>query len=234
MYCFLLAGGLGSRLRPLTDVTPKCLLQVAGKPMLGYWLDKLSQIQGVDEVIINTHHLPDKVRTYIDLVRDNYYFAISLFHEPRLLGSAGTLYANRERLAKNDNLVIYADNFSSIDLSKFHQSFLSRQDAFHVAVFESESPESCGIFEASPDGTVHSFEEKPLQPRSNLANAGIYMFQGKTYLELVTGRETDIGYDVIPNIVDYIRIFKIDGYHLDIGTPLMLEKASTLALSLIS
>jgi mannose-1-phosphate guanylyltransferase len=61
---FLLAAGVGSRLRPITDRVPKCMLQIDGRPMLALWLDTL-QRAGVDEVLVNVHHLPDVVHRYL-------------------------------------------------------------------------------------------------------------------------------------------------------------------------
>ena len=64
MKAFLLAAGVGSRLRPITDTTPKCMLTVGGRPLLEIWLDAFAQA-GVDEVLVNLHHLPDVVRGYL-------------------------------------------------------------------------------------------------------------------------------------------------------------------------
>jgi mannose-1-phosphate guanylyltransferase len=64
MKAFLLAAGVGSRLRPITDITPKCMLDIGGRPLLDTWFDALDRV-GVDEVLVNLHHLPDVVRSHL-------------------------------------------------------------------------------------------------------------------------------------------------------------------------
>ncbi len=91
----LLAGGLGSRMKPLTDVTPKCLIEIAGRPMLDYWFDRVAPAQLFD-VRINNHHLPLQVRDYIAKRNEQDTFRVSEAYEQALLGSAGTVHANRD------------------------------------------------------------------------------------------------------------------------------------------
>ena len=110
----LLAGGLGTRLRPLTETTPKCLIEVAGKRMLEYWVDALNAA-GVSEALLNTHHHATQVRDYIAEVNARGGVQLVEAFEPELLGSAGTVHANRT-WAQGEVVVIYADNLSDIDL----------------------------------------------------------------------------------------------------------------------
>jgi mannose-1-phosphate guanylyltransferase len=89
----LLAGGLGTRLRPITETVPKCLVPVAGRPMLDYWLDALERA-GIGEVLLNTHHLRDQVRDWMDRANAVRPIRVVEAWEPELLGSAGTVSAN--------------------------------------------------------------------------------------------------------------------------------------------
>lgn len=230
MICIILAAGIGSRLKPLTDVTPKCLIPVKGKPILEYWLDGLNSLPSVDEVIVNTHYLHEKVSSYIDNIKYKYSFKITEFYEAALLGSAGTIYANRQKIVNQDVLIIYADNFSKINLSEFYSHFLNHKQKFNIAVFKAEIPQNCGIFEVDLHGNVISFEEKPKNPKSNLANSGIYFFETNEYLKKVDGTEFDIGFDILPKMVSIMNVFTIDGYHIDIGTYELLHKANTIEL----
>ena len=91
MRAILLAAGLGTRLRPLTNQIPKCLVTIKGRPLLGIWLDKLSEV-GVESILVNTHHLADKVEAYV--ASGNYKGSVVVVNEPILLGTAGTLIAN--------------------------------------------------------------------------------------------------------------------------------------------
>ena len=93
MKAFLLAAGLGSRLRPITDVTPKCMLAIGGRPLLDIWLEAFDRA-GVDEVLVNLHHLPDVVSRH--LATHEGPPAVRTVYEPEMLGSAGTLAAHRE------------------------------------------------------------------------------------------------------------------------------------------
>ena len=85
----LLAAGYGTRLRPITNVTPKCLVKINGKPLLSYWLKKLENL-GCEEVIVNTHYLSHEVIRYLDKYKSNNLKVITS-HEEEILGTAGTL-----------------------------------------------------------------------------------------------------------------------------------------------
>ena len=109
MKAMILAAGRGERLRPLTDTVPKCLVPINGRPLLSYWMTLLER-HGFDDVIINVHHLPDAVRAFADGVR---HPRLTLFNEPQLLGSAGTVRANRDWVADGASfLIAYADDLS--------------------------------------------------------------------------------------------------------------------------
>src|SRR5436190_1840119 len=93
MKAFLLAAGIGSRLRPITDHTPKCLVPVKGKPLLEWWFI-LMQKHGITDFLINTHHLCDQVDSFVKRAAPEYDLRFKLSHEPELIGSAGTLREN--------------------------------------------------------------------------------------------------------------------------------------------
>lgn len=228
MKAVILSAGYGTRLRPLTETVPKCLINIGNKPVLEYWLEKLQEIDEIDEVIINTHYLHEKVKSFISEKYGRYHFSITEFHEEKLLGSAGTLWANRNKIKGSDTIVIYADNYSEINLREFHKKFRSDTSKFHVAVFRSEKPKSCGIFNTNENGEVISFVEKPEFPESNLANAGIYAFNGSFYLSRITGEEFDIGFSVLPKFIDSISLYIIQGLHIDIGTYFDLERINKI------
>lgn len=219
---FLLAGGLGSRLRPLTDVTPKCLLPIQGKPLLQYWLENLATA-GVEEVLINTHWLHAQVNQFLER------FNISgmqcrTFYEPELLGSAGTLAANLGWVANATEVVVaYADNFTDTqvsDLLTFHRSHAM---PVTLGVFRASEPEKCGIVEVNAENIVVSFEEKPKTPLSNLASAGLFvidpaMFDDLALLATRIGRTFDFGFDVLPGWINQMKIFPVSEHFIDVGT----------------
>ncbi|MFP4145144.1 MAG: nucleotidyltransferase family protein [Phycisphaeraceae bacterium] len=221
----LLAGGLGTRLRPITHEVPKCLVPVAGRPLLDYWLDRLAEA-GLREVLINNHHLPGQVRDYIDRANRERGFDITEAYEPELLGSAGTIAANRDWAADADRLlIIYADNLSRVPLDKLLAFDASHDDPVTMLLFHAERPESCGIAELDAEQRVVSFVEKPDEPKSDLANAGLYVFSREAWDEAAAIGGRDIGFDVLPRFVGRMRGWAFDGYHRDIGTLESLAQA---------
>src|SRR5260370_5801601 len=111
---FLLAAGIGSRLRPITDTMPKCMVSFGGRPLVDVWLDALATA-GVEEVLINLHHLPEVVSRHLG--HRTGVPEVHTFLEPDLLGSAGTLLANRDWISGEDVfLVCYVDNLTDFDL----------------------------------------------------------------------------------------------------------------------
>jgi len=220
----LLAAGLGTRLRPLTDLTPKCLVQVSGRTLLDIWLDALAAV-GVTEVLVNTHHLAERVEGHLAL-RDEVPPRVRTVHEPQLLGSAGTLLANRHLLERDEMfLALNADNLTDFDLRNLVDAHRTGGAPATISVFRSTTPTQCGILEVR-DGLVIGFEEKPTEPRGNLANAGMYAFNSDV-LDLLGGSPPcDIGYDLLPKLVGRARAVSVgDAYFTDIGTLEALERA---------
>lgn len=217
MKAFLLAAGIGSRLRPITDVTPKCMLPVGGRPLLDIWLDAFAQA-GVDEVLVNLHYLAEVVqkhlaeRTGVPVVRMSF--------EPQLLGSAGTLLANRQWVSGDDFfLACNADNLTDFDLRSLIESHLQVGAIATLTTLHSPNPSSGGVMEVDADGTVVGFAEKPEHPVSDLVNAGIYAFRPSVLDEIKGEPPIDIGYDLLPQLVGRAHAVPIKGYFRDIGTP---------------
>ena len=223
MKAFLLAAGLGTRLRPLTDTVPKCLVEVGGATLLDIWLDALGDV-GVEEVLINTHHLADRVEAHVAAREAGP--VVRLLHEPVLLGSAGTLRANRHLVAGNDVvLAVNADNLTDADLGALADAQRTGGRIATITVFRAPRPSECGIVEVT-DGVMTGFVEKPAHPRSDLANAGIYAFAPELLDEIPEPLPRDIGFDLLPRLVGRAGVVELgDRYFLDIGSPAALELA---------
>jgi mannose-1-phosphate guanylyltransferase len=220
---FLLAAGIGSRLRPVTDTIPKCMLEFGGRPLLGIWLDELSRA-GVDEVLVNLHHLPDVVRRYV-AGRDGPP-AIRTFFEPELLGSAGTLAASRDWVRCEDFfLACNADNLTDFDMRSLADAHRQGGAAATLTAFRSPNPSAGGVLEVNAAGWVTSFTEKPREPASDLTNAGMYAFHPSVLGEIHGAPPRDIGYDLLPKLVGRARAVLVDGYFRDIGTPEAYQQA---------
>jgi mannose-1-phosphate guanylyltransferase len=228
----LLAGGLGTRLRPLTETTPKCLIPVAGKRILDYWTEALDRA-GIAEALLNTHHHADQVRDYIAEVNARGGVQLTEAYEPELLGSAGTVHANRD-WARGDVVVIYADNLSDMDLGAFVAAHQGHAHPMTMALFHTPYPEKCGIATLSEEGVVSEFIEKPERPASDLANAGLYVLSQDAWSEIADMDVFDFGFDVIPAFVGRMQGYRHEGYHRDIGTHESLAQAEADAPGLFT
>jgi mannose-1-phosphate guanylyltransferase len=223
---FLLAAGLGTRLRPVTDRTPKCLLPIGDRVLLDIWLDALAAV-GVDEVLVNLHHLAPVVRAH--LAGRTGGPAVRPAEEPVLLGSAGTLLAHREFVAGEEMfLAVNADNLTDFDLGRLVTAHRTGDALATLTLFRAPRPSECGIVAVDGDRVV-GYVEKPADPPGDLANAGIYAFHPGV-LDLLdpaaVGAPLDIGYDLLPRLVGRARAVALGGcYFLDIGTPAALARA---------
>jgi mannose-1-phosphate guanylyltransferase len=213
---FLLAAGLGSRLRPVTNSIPKCMVRIDDRPMLDIWLDAFDRA-GVDEVLVNLHYLPDVVTAH--LAGRTGTPAVRTFYEPELLGSAGTLRANRRWVDGDEMfLVCYADNLTTFDLRSLIDAHRQWCPIATLATFRSEHPSAGGVLELAPDGRVSGFEEKPAKPASDLTNAGMYAFHPAVLDEFGSALPLDIGSHVLPRLVGRARAVPVGCYFRDIGT----------------
>jgi mannose-1-phosphate guanylyltransferase len=220
----LLAAGLGTRLRPLTDATPKCLVRVGDRTLLDIWLDALGDL-GVDEVLVNTHHLAGEVAVHVASRPGGP--PVRLLHEGTLRGSAGTLRAARDLLADAPSfLAVNADNLTDYDLADLVSAHAAGGALATLTAFHAPRPSECGILEVSGDGRLVGFEEKPTHPRGDLANAGLYAFDLEV-LDLIEQPEPcDIGRHLLPRLVGRARVVGIGNAYLrDIGTPAALSEA---------
>jgi mannose-1-phosphate guanylyltransferase len=219
---FLLAAGLGTRLRPLTDRIPKCLAPIQGMPLLSIWLSICRQL-GIRDVLINTHRFAQEVRSWAEQQEST--VRIHLFHEENLLGSAGTIAANRDFVRDDDFFIFYADNLVRANLEALKSFHMQHTGVLTIALFHAAKPENCGIVSLDESGRITSFEEKPSHPETDLANAGIYLAR-RGLFELLPRRPVmDFGKDVIPGLAGNAWGCLLDGYILDIGTPENYQRA---------
>jgi len=225
MKAFLLAAGKGTRLRPITFHTPKCLVPICGKPLLEYWFD-LFEIYGIDDILINTSYLPEKVRDYIN--GHSRSLRITLTYEETLLGSGGTIKRNREFVeGKEPFFIFYADNLTNIALNKMMSFHEWNKKDFTLAVFKVPNPRECGIVEMDEHSTIISFAEKPGNPASNLAFAGIMLSSPLLMDYFPEGDVFDLGHDVLPLVAGRASGYIVEDYLLDIGTPEKLNQAES-------
>jgi mannose-1-phosphate guanylyltransferase len=217
MKAFLLAAGHGTRLRPITDNLPKCLVPIKGEPMLAIWL-RLCENLGVTEVLINLHAHSDTVSAFLRHGRQS-GVQVHLAEEKHLLGSAGTLHANRSWVEDEDLFwVFYADVLHRADLHAMLRMHRQQDLAATLGVYEVPDPSRCGIVTINADGVIDAFVEKPAHPASNLAFSGL-MIGTRAVLDAIPNEvPTDIGFHVLPKLTGRMLAFPIRDYLMDIGT----------------
>ena len=216
----LLSAGFGTRLRPITNNIPKCLVSINNIPILEHWLLKLEKL-GIDEVLVNKHYLAEKVEEFLNK-RANSNLKITQVYEEKLYGTAGTLIKNKTFFNNSNILFIHADNYTTSDLSGLVESFNNRPKncLMTMLTFKSLDPKSCGVVEVDSQGIVKSFHEKIHNPPTNLANGAIYLFNSKVIDSLITKLPSckDFSCDVIPKLINQINIWNVDKFFIDIGT----------------
>jgi mannose-1-phosphate guanylyltransferase len=226
MRALLLAAGFGTRLRPLTDIVPKAMVDIAGRPLLDRWLARLLE-GGIERVLVNTHYLGPVIR---DFVRASPWSgSVDLVDEAVLLGTGGTLLANRAWFGEGPLLVTHGDNASDLDVAGFIRAHAARprHALATMALFRTDHPQSCGIVVMDENRIIHEFHEKKADPPGNLANAAAFIFEPEifAYLEAAGKGVIDLSAEIIPKLMGRIQGFEIVGYHRDIGTPESLEMA---------
>ena len=222
MKAMILAAGEGTRLRPLTLSTPKVLLPVAGRPVIGHILGWLRH-HGIGEVAINVCHLAGAI---VDSLGDGGDLGMSISYswEESRLGTAGGV----KRMADffdGTFVVHYGDVLTDFDLGAMVRRHRDSGAVATLAFVRMAEPRRAGVVELDSAGRITSFAEKPAQrsESSNLENGGTYVLE-KEALELVaTGVESDFGRDVLPELVKSGRpvhgyVLEASDYLIDIGS----------------
>jgi len=220
MKAFLLAAGKGTRLRPLTDTLPKCLLPVQGVPLLKIWLN-ICESAGIHEVLVNVHAHKDKIREFADQENIHNRVRLHIAEEKELLGSAGTLAENKEFVAgEKDFYILYGDVLTNVQLSGLIQCHREHQQIVTLGIHQVPNPTQCGIVSTDQNGIVQSFIEKPARPNGNWAFSGVMVANQQIfdYVPAPDQRPADIGFHLLPRLIGNMAAHKISGFLLDIGT----------------
>ena len=227
MRALLLAAGMGTRLRPLTENVPKCLVPIKGQPLLGLWLDRLTQA-GIGPLLINTHYLAGQVVAFIDA--SPYRDQVKLVNEHELRGTAGTLIANLDFFQGQDGLLIHADNYCLADFTAFQQAHRNRPSTclLTMMTFRTDDPSSCGIVELDERGVVIGFHEKVTNPPGNLANGAVYILSAGLLKKLGSDLHfiKDFSTQVLNHFVGQIYSYETSKLLLDVGTPERYRQAN--------
>jgi mannose-1-phosphate guanylyltransferase len=217
MKAFILAAGNGERLKPLTDTIPKCLVPVQGMPLMAIWLD-LCRRHGIDEVLVNMHSHENAIRDFARLHGGG--LKVHLVQEERLLGSAGTLLANRHWIGRGEDFwIFYGDVLTNMDLTRMLASHRAWGQMATMGVYRVAHPSQCGIVSVDRYHTVQGFGEKPASPMSNLAFSGVLAATPSIFAEIPERIPADLGFHVLPNLAGRMSAYLIREYLVDVGTP---------------
>lgn len=212
MKAIILAAGYATRLYPLTQDKPKALLEIKGKPILNYTIEKLENLAEINEILIVVNEkfylnfvwwlnkYKDSFKKKIDIINDN------TTSEETRLGSIGDLnFAISSQNLDEDILVVLGDNFFNFYLHGF-SSFFNRTNKTIIGIvkLEKEDAKRFGVVELDKDNKIIGFEEKPAEPKTNLASTGIYIFVKYDIAHIKGYIAENLNKDKMGNLIKYL------------------------------
>lgn len=229
MKAVILAGGIGKRLRPLTNDQPKIMVSVAGRPLIDYQIAYLKNFK-LNQIAINIYHCPDIL---IDYLGDGHRFGVKVtyWQEKKRWGSAGAIKQMTDFLDQSF-IVLYGDVLTTLDLNLIIDYHRKKRALMTLSLFEyqQEGIEQKGLVAVNQAGRVVQILEKPKSEEvfTRWINAGIYVAEPALLREIPAGRQFDFGHDLLPRLVKKAKAvygFKFAGYLLDVGTPKDYQQA---------
>jgi len=221
MKGLILAGGKGTRLRPLTINTPKPVVPVANSPFLLYQID-LMRSGGIEEIILSLSYQPRKIE---DLLKDGSDYGVWIRYavEGTPLGTGGA-FKNAEEQIDSTTVVFNGDVLTSIDLSAVIARHREKGAVATLVLTPVENPSAYGLVETSADGWVQRFVEKPGPDEitCNTINAGIYVLEPSVLNYMPKGEPYSFERGLFPALLEHkepVLSFVMDSYWIDIGTP---------------
>lgn len=221
MKALFLAGGMGTRLRPLTDRLPKPLMPIMGKPLLERNLEKL-KTYGIDEIILSLCHQPEMIKSDLgDGKRLGLRIQYVCEREP--LGTGGAI-KNAGNACQETFLIFNADILCDIDYGEMLRFHKDRRADVTIAVTKVSNPTAYGVIEYDRNGYATRFTEKPkpYEVRSNYINAGVYLFEPQVLDRIPAGKPVSVEREIFPRLLregGKIAVYQGCNYWLDIGTP---------------
>jgi NDP-sugar pyrophosphorylase family protein len=222
MKAILLAGGKGTRLRPLTIHTPKPIVPIFERPFLHYQLDLLKQVPEIDEVILSLNYQPRRIEELFGDGSDS-GLALRYVVEPAPLGTAGAVRYAGESL-RESVVVFNGDILTKVDLAAVIALHRERKAKATIVLTPVPNPSAYGLVETEPDGRIRRFLEKPKADEitCDTINAGIYVLEPDTFDRIPKDTPWSIERSFFPSLIERSESFVAyvyRGYWIDIGTP---------------
>ena len=222
MKAILLAGGKGTRLRPLTIHTPKPIVPIFNRPFLHYQIDLLKQVPEIDEVILSLNYQPRRIE---EMFGDGADLGIKIRYvvEPAPLGTAGAVKYAGDSLTESV-VVFNGDVLTEIDLGAVIRLHRERRARATIVLTPVDNPTAYGLVETDADGNIRRFLEKPKPEEitTNHINAGIYILEPDTFDRIPSDVAWSIERSYFPSLIernDTFVAYIYNGYWIDIGTP---------------
>lgn len=222
MKAILLAGGKGTRLRPLTIHTPKPIVPIFNRPFLHYQIDLLKQVPEIDEVILSLNYQPRRIE---EIFGDGADVGIKIRYvvEPAPLGTAGAIKYAGDNVTESV-VVFNGDVLTQIDLAAVIRLHRERQARATIVLTPVDNPSAYGLVETDEHANIKRFLEKPsaYEITTNHINAGIYVLEPDTFDRIPSNVPWSIERSYFPSLVERQETFVAyiyDGYWIDIGTP---------------
>src|SRR3954447_18447 len=232
MRAVVMAGGEGTRLRPLTSNQPKPMVPIVGKPCMEHILELLRD-HGFQEIVVTVAFLPQSIRSYFG---DGSSLGVEIEYsvEETPLGTAGSVRLASDRL-EDTTLIISGDALCDIDLTQLVEFHRERNAAVTIGLKSVENPLEFGIVVTDEDGRVERFLEKPSwgQVFSDTINTGIYVLEPEVLRHIPTDRPYDFSKELFPLLLEMGRPIYghvCDGYWQDIGNLDQYRQANADAL----
>jgi mannose-1-phosphate guanylyltransferase len=214
----ILVGGEGTRLRPLTEDTPKPMLPLLGRPLLAYTFDQLREA-GVRRVVLACGYMPRQIQDYFGTDVDGLELEYRV--EPEPLGTGGAARFAGAELGEKF-LLLNGDSLREVDLLKLVDLHEQRGAAATILLTRVEDPSRFGLVRVAEDGKVVGFLEKPdpSEIDTDLINAGLYVIEPDVLAEIPPGCAVSIERDVFPRLAGEGSLYATvsDGYWIDVGT----------------
>ena len=231
----ILAGGMSTRLYPLTRQVPKPLVPVAGEPISAIIMRYLDSY-GIEDVAINVHYHADMIR---EAFGDGSRYGVRLhyLYEPKLMGSAGAVKQMETFFRDEAFVVIGCDDLTDIDLERLVDFHEKKKALATIALYEAPEVEQYGVVITDRDGRITDFQEKPPKgtERSHFVNTGVYCFDPAIFTHIESDAFIDFGKDVFPALqranAAFYGLLMPGAYWCDIGTPSEYRRATRDVLS---
>jgi mannose-1-phosphate guanylyltransferase len=225
MQALILAGGEGTRLRPLTYTVPKPVLPLAGRPHIAYVIDWLVR-HGVDDVVVSCGHLAEGIRSALTELEPD--VEIRFAEEPDARGTAGAIRFAEDLLAERF-LVLNGDVLCDLDLTALIDQHGRTGAEATIALHPVEEPSGYGLVHRREDGEITDFLEKPEpeQIDTDEINAGAYLLERSVLERIPPDRAVSIEREVFPELIgEGLYGIRLGGYWIDIGTPTRFLEAN--------